>query len=710
MISWLNNGLARKVMAASAILVLALVAVLMVQSRATFKGMAYEKDVERARALTTFTEQVRDFIGTLNTEHAFRSTELVEEFKAAREAGRPYSETTLYKTVPVVAAWTAAQEKAAELGFEFRVPKNSPRNPLNEPRPGVEAAVVDYLEGKGSLKSIEEEGGEVIYPENPDDALSLGEIGIIHVGQEQGNKAEGEEIRPVNAIRFFRSIKLTPDCMACHGDMKGEKDLLGFAKEGWKAGEVHGTFEVIAPLDNTQQQLASMGRLSIAVGGIALLVTLAAIYFIIRQSVTRPVSALVAATERIAAGDLTVTLDSARDDEVGRLTQALRRMATDLRNIVGELVRNSHVLAAAAEETATSVRSVTDCAEESRRQLEQAGMTAGYASDNVQSMAAGVEEVSANAGTVSGNLTSLSHSLNTVGAATEEMSINMTTVSQATRETSEAIEEVSRSVQDMSTSLSKVASDAGRAASVAAHAAENASLTTSAVHELGVSADEIGKVVNLIQEIAAQTNLLALNATIEAASAGEAGKGFSVVANEVKELAKQTSKATDEIRSRIQAMQGASKRSIAAIGDITAVIDEINTISGSIASSVEEQSATLGVVRGRVVESARNVADTSRNVTEAAAGANEISANVQRSVVGAAEISRSMEDLALGTNEIARNVSEAAQGIAALAQNVVELQGAAEINAYGARDIGQASASLARMAADLQAIVSKFTV
>jgi methyl-accepting chemotaxis protein len=710
MLSWLNKGLARRIMLATALLVLALTMVLIAQSRASFQVMAFGKDIERARALTTFTEQVRTFIASLNTEHAFRDAELVEQFKAARAAGKPYSETTLYKTVPVVAAWTAAQEKAAELGFEFRVPKNTPRNPVNQPRPGVEAAVVDFLEGNGTWNAIEEQGAEIIYPEDPADAREQGEIGVLHIGEEHGNQAEGGAARPINAVRFFRAISLTPECMACHGDRKGEKDILGFAKEGWKAGEVHGAFEVIAPLDKTQQQLAAMGRLSILVGGVALMATLAAIFYIVRHSVTKPVSALVAATERIAAGDLTVTLEAARDDEVGKLAQALRRMVTDLRAIVGNIIGNAQVLAAAAEETATSVRSVSESAEESRRQLEIAGTTAGSASANVQSMAAGVEEVSASAGTVSGNLTSLSHGLNTVGAATEEMSINMKSVSQATRETTEAIEAVSQSVQEISASLGQVARDAGRAASVAARAEENASLTTGAVNELGASADEIGKVVKLIQEIAAQTNLLALNATIEAASAGEAGKGFSVVANEVKELAKQTSKATDEIRAKIQAMQGASQRSISAIGDITAVIGEINSISSSIAAAVEVQSATLGNVRGRVMETARNVADSSRNVSEAAAGANEVSANVQRAVVGAAEISRSMEDLALGTNEIARNVAEAAQGISSLAQNVVGLRGAAEVNAHGARDIGQASASLARMAADLQAIVSKFTV
>lgn len=708
--TWLNRGVARRVMVSSALLIVGLVALSLAQSRVSFESMAYEKDLERARALTTFTEQVRTFMATLNMEHAFRSEELLESFKNEQAGGKAYSETTLYKTVPVVAAWTAAQEKSAELGFEFRVPKNSPRNPKNEPRPGVEAAVINFLEGKGTWESIEEQGAEIIYPMSAEDALRLGELGVVHVGRESLNKAEGGGVREMNAIRFFRSIKLSQDCMGCHGDVKGEKDLLGFAKEGWKPGEVHGAFEVIAPLDKSDAQLAGMTRLSLGVGVVVLVAALSVIYLIVRQSVTKPVEALVSATERIANGDLTVSLSVAREDEIGKLSLALKQMATDLRGIVGDVVQHAKLLAAAAEATSSSVEGLSERTEASRQRLEQAGATAELASSNIQSMSAGVEQISASTATVAGSLSTLASSLNTVGAATEEVSINMSSVSQATRESTAAIEAVSRSVQEMSTSLGAVARDAGRASQVAARAAENAVLTSSAVSELGASTSEIGKVVKLIQDIAAQTNLLALNATIEAASAGEAGKGFSVVASEVKELAKQTSKATEEIRVRIQAMQGASQRSISAIGDITRVIGEINSISSSIASSVEEQNTALGDIRGRVIDTAKSVAEASRNVTEAAGGANEVSSNVQRAVVGAAEISRSMDDLALGTNEISRNVAEAAQGVGHLAQSVVALRGGADANSRGARELGAASASLARMAMDLQALVSKFSV
>jgi methyl-accepting chemotaxis protein len=187
---------------------------------------------------------------------------------------------------------------------------------------------------------------------------------------------------------------------------------------------------------------------------------------------------------------------------------------------------------------------------------------------------------------------------------------------------------------------------------VATHAVRVADTTNATVAKLGESSAEIGKVIKVITSIAQQTNLLALNATIEAARAGEAGKGFAVVANEVKELAKATAKATEDIGQKIEAIQADTKGAVAAIREISGIINQINDIQCTIASAVEEQTAT--------------------------------------------------------TNEIGRNVSEAAKGSAEIARNITGVAQAAHGTTAGATDTQHAAAELGRMAAELRSLVERF--
>jgi len=206
----------------------------------------------------------------------------------------------------------------------------------------------------------------------------------------------------------------------------------------------------------------------------------------------------------------------------------------------------------------------------------------------------------------------------------------------------------------MSSSIDEIARNTNDGAAVAAEAVQAAQSTTDLMSQLGDSSAQIGTVVKVISSIAEQTNLLALNATIEAARAGDAGKGFAVVAGEVKDLAQETARATENISRQIETIQTDTQRAVTAIGKISTIIQRINDYQLTIASAVEEQTAT--------------------------------------------------------TNEMNRNVSLAADGSSAIAGNIASVAASAERTMRRASENQRAAAELARLSAELKSVVSTFTL
>ncbi|PIQ97061.1 MAG: hypothetical protein COV67_06285 [Nitrospinae bacterium CG11_big_fil_rev_8_21_14_0_20_56_8] len=257
------------------------------------------------------------------------------------------------------------------------------------------------------------------------------------------------------------------------------------------------------------------------------------------------------------------------------------------------------------------------------------------------------------------NISAISKTAQTLASSSEELtsvskemgnSANETTnqanvVSAASEQISRNVQTVATGTEEMSASIKEIAKNAGDAASVAKSAVRVAEKTTETVNKLGESSAEIGEVIKVITSIAEQTNLLALNATIEAARAGEAGKGFAVVANEVKELAKETSQATEEISNKIQAIQADTQGAVDAIAEISRVINQINDISNTIASAVEEQTATTSEMGRNVAEAAKGSGEIAQNITGVARAASETSSGVNQTQTAAEELARMAADL-----------------------------------------------------------------
>jgi methyl-accepting chemotaxis protein len=230
-------------------------------------------------------------------------------------------------------------------------------------------------------------------------------------------------------------------------------------------------------------------------------------------------------------------------------------------------------------------------------------------SENANTIASSAEKLTLTSRAMADGAEATAQQANSVSAHSQEVSTSVTNVAASSEEMLSAIREISRNAHE--------------AARIAKSAVAVATATNVTIGQLGESSKQIGKVIKVITSIAQQTNLLALNATIEAARAGEAGKGFAVVANEVKELAKATANATEEISHKIEAIQSDTKSAVGAIAEVSAIITQINDISNSIASAVEEQTSTTNEIGRNVHEAARSTAEITRSITGVATSAKE---------------------------------------------------------------------------------------
>jgi methyl-accepting chemotaxis protein len=314
--------------------------------------------------------------------------------------------------------------------------------------------------------------------------------------------------------------------------------------------------------------------------------------------VTDQVRSIADISRDVAQGNLANQIDAENVGEFRALTSNVNEMIQNLRTSLSQVSEIATTVATAAEELTAASADMTSDADQTAEQATSAS------------------------------------------ASAEQVSQNSTTVATA--------------VEEMNVSIREIARNAAEGAKVATNAVQTSDQTNVTIGKLGQSSLEIGKVIKVITSIAQQTNLLALNATIEAARAGDAGRGFAVVASEVKELAKQTATATEDIGQRIEAIQTDTSSAVDAITQITAIINQINDIQNTIASSVEEQTAT--------------------------------------------------------TSEISRNVAEAAKGSADIAKNIGIVAQNAQTTTTGASNMSQAATELAQLAVNLQTIVSQFRV
>ncbi len=281
-------------------------------------------------------------------------------------------------------------------------------------------------------------------------------------------------------------------------------------------------------------------------------------------------------------------------------------------------------------------------------------------SDSLDGVSRNLEELS---GRMSERVAQSLQTSNAVASSSEEMGVSLTSIVQSIEQASENVETVAASTEEMSSTVNEIAQHSAKARGITETAVENVASAKAQVDELGTNAREIDQVTEVISEISEQTNLLALNATIEAARAGEAGKGFSVVANEIKELARQTSQATTRIKQMVAAIQKSSNGTTEQINRISGIINKVNEYVASIAAAVEQQSNANREIATTVSEVSRKNQLINTNVSQISVVTNDIIKDI-------AEVSQSMDGVSEDSKEIRQFGKDMAELSAGLQQMV----------------------------------------
>ncbi|KQT09227.1 chemotaxis protein [Methylobacterium sp. Leaf399] len=369
---------------------------------------------------------------------------------------------------------------------------------------------------------------------------------------------------------------------------------------------------------DAERLAASSTTLLMVSAGLGLSAALGLAAAIVVLGVSRPIGRMTTAMGRLARGDLEIAVEGVeRKDEIGLLARSLavfkdnavtaRRLAAEQEVENAGKMRRAEILEGLTKRFESDISVLTDGLAGAATEMEA----------TAQSMSATAEQAIQQAVSVAG--------------AAEQTSANVQTVAAASEEMSASIQEIVGQVSQSSTYADQAVADTRR--------------TEATVQRLAVVADSITDVVAMIQTIAGQTNLLALNATIEAARAGEAGRGFAVVATEVKELAGQTARATEDIRVKIGEIQGATGEVVSDIARIGKTIADMSGFSSGIAAAMEQQGAATQEIARNVQEAAQGTQNVTSNIEHVRIGAGTTSAAATQVLGAARELSRYSESL-----------------------------------------------------------------
>lgn len=353
-------------------------------------------------------------------------------------------------------------------------------------------------------------------------------------------------------------------------------------------------------------------------------------YIVVAYSISKPLGNLNQIMSKLADGDYAAEVPYTNTrSEIGQMAAAVQVFKENGLAAIGLKEEQQKKDRQSIEDRKAMMRGLADRFDE-------------HIGGAIQSLTSAAKQLQDTAKTMEGTARSTQEASSSVAAASEETSVNVSTVASATEEMTASAQEISKQVSDVAAKASETSTSASR--------------TSEQVNQLSSLVSNIGEVVTAIKDIAEQTNLLALNATIEAARAGEAGKGFAVVADEVKKLATETGKKTEEIENRIAEIQKATQASVQAMQVIITNISDIDGLSATAAGAVEEQNATISEI--------------TRNIAEVSAAARDVASVIGNVQQGAYDTGRSAELMRGASENIARLSSDLESAVSGFLDNI----------------------------------------
>ena len=366
-----------------------------------------------------------------------------------------------------------------------------------------------------------------------------------------------------------------------------------------------------------QERKATVSEMkSLIVGfGIFSLITAIAFGSLLTQSIVRPLAGAVSQLDQIARGDISHDVargDLERGDEIGLLSRAMQAMSVSLRGVLSDISSGVGVLSTSST------------------------------------------ELIANSGQMSTGGRNAADKAHTVAAAAEEMNSNVVSVAAGMEQTTTNLTSVASATEQMTATIGEIARNSENARRITGEATRQAERISGQMNHLGQAAQEIGKITETITEISSQTNLLALNATIEAARAGAAGKGFAVVASEIKELAKQTAAATEDIKARVAGVQSSAAVGIAEIDKVSHVIRGVSDIVASIAAAIEQQATVTQDIARNIGEATTGVRDANVRVAESSQATQDIAKEITGVDLAVRQMAEGSEHVRTSTTDLSK--------------------------------------------------------